>query len=347
MRTKFFCDESGNTGNNFLDKKDPFFVLGGWLDKYNNAPNTEFIHEIERILHVQKEMKSTKLIKSVEGRRKINSVINCMIKYGYIPLFSIVHKRFAIAARVVDVLLDPEYNNMISKKITYNEDVMSLKKYAEIIYKLSDSLLNDFAEAYRYLNDDLMRQSIELMAKELIEINRVDLSNKIFNSINFISDNLNDERGLERNQAPNIFSLYTLFYILDNYGKQERLNIDFIHDNQKEYGNNMNVIANLVLKERNDNIRYAFKQRQVFFSSIKSLSFEDSKSNLLIQCSDITVGAVNYILKKLIFKKDLDEIDRNLLITLKPYIMQWQNPQLTHFMIDENTLYKMFLHKVY
>ncbi|WFD11325.1 DUF3800 domain-containing protein [Tepidibacter hydrothermalis] len=340
MRIKFFCDESGNTGNNFLDEKDPFFVLGGWLDKCNNSSNIEFIDDIACILESAHEIKSTKLIKSSRGRRKIKSVIECMVRYDYLPFFSIVHKKFAIAARVVDVLLDPEYNNMVSRKITYNEDALPVKKYAEIIYKLSDYVLSNFAEAYRYLDYNLMCQSIELISKELKEINEIDLSNKVFNSKILISDNLNDEIGLEKNQAPNIFSLYTLFQILDNYGTRERLSIDFIHDNQKEYRDNMNNISNLFFNDRNDKIRYAFKQRKIFFNSIKSLSFEDSKNNTLIQCADITVGTVNYILKKLIFNKSLDNIDRELLTTLKPYIISWGNPQLTHFMIAEETFQK-------
>lgn len=55
MRVKFFCDESGNTGSNFLDEKDPFFVLGVWLDKCNNISNGEFICEMEEILDEQKD----------------------------------------------------------------------------------------------------------------------------------------------------------------------------------------------------------------------------------------------------------------------------------------------------
>ncbi|NFO03847.1 DUF3800 domain-containing protein [Clostridium botulinum] len=347
MKIKFFCDESGNTGRNFLDEKDPFFVLGGWLDKCNNSSNIELINEIECIFESKEkeEIKSVKLIKSAKGRRKIKSLIECMIKYGYIPFFAIVHKRFAIAARVVDVLLDPEYNNMVSRKITYNEDKFPIKKYAEIISKLSDYTLNTFAKGYRELNYRVVCESIELISRELREtIKDFQLSNKIFNSKNLISNNLNDERNLEKNQAPNIFSLYTLFYILDNYANDRQLSIDFMHDEQKEFKANMQSMESTLLKERNDTIRYEFNQRQVFFKSIKSLEFKDSKSNIFIQCADITVGAINYILKKLIFNKNLDRIDKELFEILRPYITQFTNPQLTHFMIAEETFKKMFIY---
>jgi len=39
MNATFFVDESGNTGTDWLNKDQPFFVYGGWLIPNENIDN--------------------------------------------------------------------------------------------------------------------------------------------------------------------------------------------------------------------------------------------------------------------------------------------------------------------
>jgi hypothetical protein len=143
---QFFCDESGQTGSNYLDVTQPFYILGGWL-KPDNIDDEKLKKELD-IIRRGNEIKSSKLVKNPKGRDTLLKLINLATSYNLIPVYCIVEKRFAISARMVDELLDPEYNKLVPYSITYDEWDISKYDLAIMFYSLPDDIINDFAKSY-------------------------------------------------------------------------------------------------------------------------------------------------------------------------------------------------------
>jgi hypothetical protein len=336
MNIKFYCDESGNTGVNYIDKRDPFFVLGGWLDINNKSKDSIFLEKLEQILYKESEYKANKLQKSVKGRRKMKEVISFLQENEFYPILTIIDKRFATAARINSILLDHVYNDLADPRIERDEYDIPLYELAEIMDKLSDNALDGFADSYRNLNAENMIKSIEDISSELLRMGYNDLANIIKNSKVKIESNLSDERNISKNQAPNVFALNCLLKLINDICKND-YSVDFIHDVQLQYGENMNEMVKDLAQDREDQVRFAFKNENVFYKAIKSFSFVKSDDNLLLQCSDILVGSINLILKTFIFGQIMDESKQDLFKQIEPYLYgQFCRPSTTFFMISRN-----------
>lgn len=327
---KFYCDESGNTGNNYLDDKDPFFVLGGWLgeDIENDIELQEFLGS--------GELKANKLLKSVAGRKKVLKILKYLFKRRYIPFLAIVHKKYAIAARIEDVLLDPEYNDCVPSRITYDEAEVPKKMLADMLFYLDDEVLEEFAIAYKNIDVCAMKKCIKNMCNNLDRLKWKEFKYVISNSLKRISENLTDEKDYKKKQAPNYFSANTLMLILNQYAEKEKINIHFIHDIQKEYSASLLEMVELKVKKRDDMVRYGHKKYHVFFNNIDSFEFKDSKEKVGLQCADLLVGTTNYVLKKLLANCELDDIDRELVGIIFKNIILFNGRQ-RHFMIENQT----------
>lgn len=342
-KIKFYCDESGNTGVNYIDKENPFFVLGGWLDINNKMDDCDFLDNLKKLLESKNEFKAKRLNKSVKGRRKMIEIINFLQENNLYPVLAIVDKRFATAARINSVLLDHEYNDLVDPRLERDECDISLYELAEFMDKLSDRTLDKFASSYRDCDANTMKDCINDISKELHALGHESIAQIIKNSIVKIECNLKDEAINKKEQAPNIFALNCLLRLINNIcNNSKKYEVDFIHDEQLQYGENINSMVSTLAKNKNDRIRFAHKSEIVFYKSIKSFSFAKSEEVLLVQGADILVGSINYILKMLLNNKEMDCSTRELFEQIQPYLYgQYCKPTLTFFMISREKFNKL------
>ncbi len=166
-------DESGNTGTNWLDPDQPFFIYGSWLIEDKNK------YEIEK-LFVQwrsgrqptSEYKSNKLFKTNKSKKSLEELLFQILDKNLAkPFFLIMEKRFMIAAKIVETFFDPAYSGYFNNQLTWPVEIK--RQLANVIVKNGeDSFFENFL---KLLNQDTIK--IELM-KSL----RDDLS-KIFESV--------------------------------------------------------------------------------------------------------------------------------------------------------------------
>ena len=50
MLKKIYVDEAGNSGPNYLDEKDPYFILAGWIDINDEMKKSDNIKEFTLLL---------------------------------------------------------------------------------------------------------------------------------------------------------------------------------------------------------------------------------------------------------------------------------------------------------
>src|SRR2546423_972601 len=100
-----YCDEAGHTGTNFLDADQPFYVSAGWLIPARACEGLFVCTGPGGI-----EWKATTAIKSGRGQQHVLGVFNALRAAGALPFFGITEKRYGLAERVHETLLDEVTN---------------------------------------------------------------------------------------------------------------------------------------------------------------------------------------------------------------------------------------------
>jgi len=89
MNYDIYCDESGNTGTNFLDLDQPLYVISGWMIERNISyrARDKVISLMEENFPQMKELKGSKLLKSSKGRHFCSNFLKEMGQLGCVPFF--------------------------------------------------------------------------------------------------------------------------------------------------------------------------------------------------------------------------------------------------------------------
>lgn len=328
-----YIDESGNTGPNYLDKEEQYFILAGWLDINNEMQKAENVESLADLLG-KKEVKSSDLAKTVTGKKKMLRVIEFMKEKKCVPIIAIANKKYCIPMRIIEVLLDPVYNDEIFPEFDEPKYYELKKQYADRLFKyLSHNELEKFAKIYR--GKDISNDERENKMKSFIDEIYNSLSNKdielarlIKGAKKKIKANLEAEVGnkseILARQSPNIWLLYMFFLLIENNYSKYRYKFKVIHDEQSKYSSHIKDMFLFVNEHK-----YLFHGN---LNHIYEIKFSNSKNTLMIQAADILAGSINMILKRknINWKNDISFI--NILNTVIPYIKDFCNE-------DSNTVY--------
>lgn len=181
----FYLDESGNTGTNWLDENQPYFVYGGWLleDKTIDAGIQCISSAFD--FYNGNELKSAKLID--KHLREVVLFFEEFIKLGAIPVFVIADKKYMIAAKIVETFFDPMYNGGVNNIITYPSDFK--KALSEYVFDIPD-IINIFGALISSgeISESSAKCIKSTLSSEFSNIGLIEFGN----SINNLSDkNLN------------------------------------------------------------------------------------------------------------------------------------------------------------
>lgn len=104
-----FLDESGNTGPNYLDPKQPVHVVGGWIVR--DSKREQFVRLVEQVQRAMgmPELKGGRMLATKKGRREMLRLHDEARAFA-VPIYSIWEKRFCAALKVVETFLDPVHN---------------------------------------------------------------------------------------------------------------------------------------------------------------------------------------------------------------------------------------------
>jgi hypothetical protein len=105
-----YCDESGDSGSNYVDAAQPVHVHAGWLVPASTARDFREACDRLREAAAQREAKGGTLGKHPRRRAAAVEFIGRALRAGASPVFIIVEKRFCIVAKMVEAFADPFYN---------------------------------------------------------------------------------------------------------------------------------------------------------------------------------------------------------------------------------------------
>jgi len=163
-----YCDESGNSGPNYLDQAQPFYVLAGWLVPDDRVVEVNVaIENFRREQFPQlQELKTNSILRNDRTKRAGAQLFRTLGRLHCVPLYLIAEKRYCVAGKIVETFLDPVYNDIVRNPIT--SDVETKQEIANTLYEQLDSAaLEMFAQAYMKPTPDALGAAIVSVAKAI------------------------------------------------------------------------------------------------------------------------------------------------------------------------------------
>lgn len=350
-----YCDESGNSGPNYLDEAQPFYVLAGWVVPTDAITDVSVQLENLRASQVQGnytpkgpldagEVKSSSLLKSGQGQRKLVDLFQKLAKLGCIPMYMVAEKRFCIAAKIVETFLDPEYNGAFAMRFT-GETVTKIQIANDLYDHLPESTLRQFAEVYRNPTTPSLTESLEQVISDVREKINDELATGFEGCKQGIDEIAESEieASKEGNGLVGTLNMPCLisFLMLVEHNAQHGVYTlaKLVHDEHAHYEHGYEQIFNTFLHAKDFTVR--LPHSDVAMGKIKNIpAFEiaDSKINPVMQAPDFLAGTVNYLFRKLKSGKALTDLEKELgRFVLTPMLMA-KVPKLTWPVLSDQML---------
>lgn len=290
MTNTISFDESGNTGQDLLNKDQGAFILSS-----SNFNDNE-IEILSNIFDTDDEIHFKKLKKNTKGRKQIIEFINHPLISEKNIISSISHKEFVVYGQIIDKLLEPTlYHKNIDiykggKNIIFTNILFfSGQVKHQILYR---EMLENFISMVRLKT----KKSIEgfyLAVKniyEKIDVNENFLLLLILESKKHIFD-ISDS-----------FDKYTIdvtlssFLVLcDLWHEKINLKISVLFDNSKQIEYYQEYI-DFMKNSSTQKTKYGYGNRKMTFpSQINDVQLVDSKTRKSIQITDLIASSLGFM----------------------------------------------------
>lgn len=321
-----YCDESGNTGDNFLDSCQPVYVLAGWIVPFPKIEiaETSILDFEDRLSDALSEPKSSKHLKTKTGLILTRDLFRHLGKLSCFPIFSVAEKKFVIATKIVETFLDPNYNDLINHE--FSLDAFAKQEAAEVLYRLPWEKLENFALAYKIPDSNKLLNSAIDIARFLSLSMEIPLSEMVLGCRDYIEEVTNSEiesRQLLPNKAMAALNTPTalqFFSLAEDFGLRKLANIKIVHD-ETPYQQGLTEIFNEHKNAEPERIKLPDISIYFGFQSLQSIEFVKSNSNPLIRSADFLAGSIYQYLSAIIKEQPLHP----LLIDLAAMILPLSN----------------------
>jgi len=309
-----FCDESGNSGINYLDADSPFLVLAGFVVAGKARQDAEamvlaFVDDLG--LPSDKEPKFRDVWRKSRQARTLG-MLRELGRAKATPVFYFMQKQFTVAGKIVDVLLDPMHNRGASWLPV--AALRERRRIIDIVYTVRDEVLQDFAEAYKDPpeNVSLFESCIERLI-EFADYQREPLLAAGFRGAQASLDEIiemEDYGSMDGSKHAEYASLNVpalLQFIrkcdmlLDRYNPKQGV---LVHDKQSQFEHAFRLFIRIsqgigVGHRELESVLDAEEMDvdRVGVRNIHGFSMRDSKEEPLLLASDILAGGVARVLK--------------------------------------------------
>lgn len=324
MDATYYIDESGNTGTDWLNDQQPYFVYGGWLLPNQNKAGAE--NYLNSILSKQQghELKSKNIFKRKDGMQIFFELFQVMLReFGAMPFFGITEKKFMIAAKIVETFFDCEYNPAINTYLTHPVELkIALASFIfnnkNIIEHFSPLLQNCSAspETMKKINEELIvhfnKNGYENVAKTLIGLKKENFLEMV-DEFETVTDN-----GTKKNRiALTGTILLELLKNIQLFTYMTNCSVDIYHDQLRGYDNYFEHLGKLFLKKDTPTlIETAGRSWLSNFPNIKSIKMVNSKEQIIIQASDLLCGFISNTFRAIDLKENLNNETTQIIETL-------------------------------
>jgi len=290
MTNKIYFDESGNTGQDLLNKDQRVFVLASV--NYNQEQQLK----IKEFFNIDGELHFKNLKNSGAGRRKIEAFLNsewiseeCIILYY-------ANKEFATCGQVVNLLVETVFHHkgydlyIHGRHIAYTNwlfyfgnfywNKSLFKKFLQSFVAMIRSKEQGDIDNFYVLADELYDQ-----IKEKNILKPIRESKKHIDEIMAIIDKYSID-----------VTFSTFLVLCDKWSKQLNSKIDVRFDKSKQLEHyNQYVEKTLELSSIDSKVEIGYDNRKMTFPhQINSVKLVDSVDEFGVQCADLIASAVAF-----------------------------------------------------
>ncbi|WP_241475240.1 DUF3800 domain-containing protein [Priestia flexa] len=314
MNFNIYCDESGNSGGNYLDQQQPFYVLSGWLVPQNiSYIPKNMVKRFKDLYYGEKEeLKGSEILRSNIGQHNANTLFREIGEYCT-PFYVIAEKRYCIAAKIVETYLDPIHNNKIPIEHTWKN--AERKDIADLIYNTCERAIEEFGETYKNPEVNKFTQVLELLIEELNEKGFIELG-KIFSGAYDYMDAIFEEEFSMIEYLPNnamrtlnLPIFISFIQLIEEFStKVDLKKVSMYHDNTKQFYKAYPEAFNWYAAKKKEDFKLVLQNGQVILSSLKklkSMSFTDSLDSPLIQAADVFASFLNMYSTRVMMDKKI------------------------------------------
>ncbi|MGJ1537355.1 DUF3800 domain-containing protein [Sphingobacterium multivorum] len=323
-----YIDESGNTGQDLLNKDQLAFVLAS-----NNFSENE-LSTLTGLFPEANELHFVKLKGSEAGRKAIIEFLNHpLITEDHVQCFT-THKEYAAVGQLVDRLIEPVYYDI---GVDIYERGMNIS-LVNFIYHFGvgniwdKQLFEKFLSAFMVMMRTKTLESIDtfyFLAQELHDSSKTrekGLIVPILKSKNQIDEILShvDKFALD-------VTLSGFYVICDLWYKRVRKKLSIFHDSSKQidhYREHIEFTSNLQMETQ----EIGFDSRTMTYpTQIESLEMNSSENIKGIQVSDLIASSIAFMYNNKNAKhlKFVEQIQNSRLLNLSNYFTVWPNQLVT------------------
>lgn len=302
---KVYFDESGNSGQNLLDKDQPVFVIAS--HNFSEAEAREILSPIKSSadeLHFSRLKKSKK-----QQKQLVESLCSSAIKTERVKIVY-YHKKFALVAHIVDQLIEKSF---------YERGLDLYKKglnisYSNAIYYLGENQWDkELYQQFLSYFEKMIRQRSGDSAADFYRS-----AENLFNSLHgyqrellepVIESSLYIDSILEALTKYSIdLTLPSLTILADSWYKETGESIEIIHDDSKPVDFWRNFIFYLSKMLGTEKVVVGYDYRKMTYPlSIDSVCLESSKDIVQIQLADLLASSFAYCVKRISVDKVTDD----------------------------------------
>lgn len=294
-----YCDEAGNSGANLTDEAQPLYVIGGWAvpEEYSSEVAAAIKDFKQQVSPNSTELKGSRLLSRPKVQGSMNDFVKSMGQAGAWPIFAVFEKKFWIAGKVVECLLDPEYNTRANWRFFNNLDAK--KELANQIYEFPPNVLDAFANTLRtgnfeelgYVIDSLRRVSDLLVMDELSEM----LLGASENLVTIHNVEFRDPKRDHSLESVNVPAFVSFLQLLEKMSRNLTFDqVKVIHDQALHFEEGYNWVFETFQGILDDSPSFDSSGTPFLLKFAKITSFEtrESDSDDFLQGADILASAV-------------------------------------------------------
>lgn len=298
---KIYCDESGYTGADLLEKTQPYFVYSGVkLDDQTTKEIKDYIYNNYNIQN--DEIKGKLIVNNHKGREVISHIFK---KYSKIARIVFHDKKYALAGKIIEYGIEPYLSSNYDFYNSKLNDFLATGLYASFITKdeSAETFFEDFLLVMRG-KKTFEESSFHSLSKDnpLIEW----ILNIVTHNPRIVLEEIQNTEGEAEKWILDL-TMTSLLGILTDWSKKgDKLNV--ICDNSKVFIDNpvVEILNGMGLVGS----RQEFLGTKLGFNLEGDITNADSKENVELQIADLFSSTVFYCLKNqnTQFSKDIMKI---------------------------------------
>ncbi|MGL4503084.1 MAG: DUF3800 domain-containing protein [Planktothrix sp.] len=295
---QIYCDESGFTGNNLLDKETPFFAYAAVAVSHEEAK--EFVEKLIKDYKIQSsELKFKNLLKSTRGKQAITHTLETFSERAKV---SINDKKYSLACKFYEYIFEPTVasKNSIFYNLNFHRFISnSLYCHFQAKKDNAEEIFQDFYSFMKTYDDQGLSCLFNSSGDVPDELNELDrIRTFCIHQRDVINEELESLKGTGTGKWILDLTVTSIFSLLKEWG-QEFKQLEVFYDESKPLKEQVKIFNSMVNRSENFFIEINGVQHPGSFNLVGLPQLVNSQTHPGIQIADIFAGTFAFFFREI------------------------------------------------